>query len=192
MRSFRLSGPSPAMVVACVALSLALAGSAVAGTEALNKAVTKSKVKKIAKKQGKKQANKVLNQRESSLNVNSANTANTATNATNAETAVVGAPRAYAGIAADGSLLPGYPNKGIAANQVINPQPGAYCFTLGFTPVTAAANAEAEAAEDGILSIQLVPGNFTDCPGSASAEVRFHDPSVPEDQNDSFQVQFDG
>ena len=34
----RLSGPSPAMVVACVALSFALAGSAVAGTDALNRA----------------------------------------------------------------------------------------------------------------------------------------------------------
>jgi hypothetical protein len=183
---FRLSRPSPAMVVACVALSLALAGSAVAGTAVLDKAVTKSKVKKIAKKQGKKQANKVLTQREASLNVNSAVTA------TNAETAVVGAPRAYAGIAANGTLLPGYPNKGIAPEQVTNPQPGGYCFTLGFTPVTAAANAEAENEEDGILSIQLVPANFTDCPGTASAEVHFHDPSVPEDQNDSFQVQFDG
>ena len=55
MRSFRLSGPSPAMVVACVALSFALAGSAVAGTDALNRAVTKSKVKQIAKKQARGQ-----------------------------------------------------------------------------------------------------------------------------------------
>ena len=69
--------PSPAMVVAAVALSFALAGSAIAGTGALKQAITKSTVKKIAKKQ----ANKVLNQRESSLNVNSAKTANTATNA---------------------------------------------------------------------------------------------------------------
>ena len=50
--------PSPAMVVAVVALSLALVGSAVAGTSTLNKGVSKSKVKKIAKKQIKKAAPK--------------------------------------------------------------------------------------------------------------------------------------
>jgi hypothetical protein len=44
------------MVVAVVALSFALVGSAVAGTDTLNKAVTKSKVKKIAKKQINKRA----------------------------------------------------------------------------------------------------------------------------------------
>jgi hypothetical protein len=80
MRMSKLSRPSPAMVVACVALSFALAGSAVAGTDALDKAVTKSKVKKIAKKQ----ANKRINARESSLRVAHANTAGSATNATNA------------------------------------------------------------------------------------------------------------
>ncbi len=51
-----LRTPSPAMVVAVVALSLALVGSAVAGTSTLNKGVSKSKVKKIAKKQIKKAA----------------------------------------------------------------------------------------------------------------------------------------
>ena len=51
--------PSPAMVVAVVALSFALVGSAVAGTDALKRAITKSKVRTIAAKQ----ANKVLNQR---------------------------------------------------------------------------------------------------------------------------------
>jgi len=66
--------PSPAMVVAAVALTFALAGSAVAGTDGLTRAITKSKVKTIANKQ----ANKVLNGREASLNVNGAKTANSA------------------------------------------------------------------------------------------------------------------
>jgi hypothetical protein len=74
MRMSKLSRPSPAMIVACVALSLALAGSAVAGTEALNKAVTKSKVKQIAKKQGKKQAKKQINKKASGLSVANADT----------------------------------------------------------------------------------------------------------------------
>ena len=51
--------PSPAMVIAVIALSFAIAGTAVAGTDALKRAVTKSKVRQIAKKQ----ANKVLNSR---------------------------------------------------------------------------------------------------------------------------------
>ncbi len=68
MQVFQKSRPSPAMIVAVIALSFAVVGTAVAGTDGLERKVTKSKVKKIAKKQ----ANKVLNKRESSLNVNSA------------------------------------------------------------------------------------------------------------------------
>jgi hypothetical protein len=59
------------MVIAVIALSVALVGTAVAGPEALTRALTKSKVKKVARKQ----ANKVLDERESALNVNSAATA---------------------------------------------------------------------------------------------------------------------
>jgi hypothetical protein len=74
MSKITRTGPSPAMVVAAVALSFAVAGTAVAGTDALKRAVTKSKVKQVAKKQ----ANKVLNSRESQLNVNSAKSADNA------------------------------------------------------------------------------------------------------------------
>jgi hypothetical protein len=75
------------MVVAVVALSLAVGGTAIAGPGAISEKITKSKVKKIAKKQGKKQANKLLNKRESGLNVASAVDATNATNATNAANA---------------------------------------------------------------------------------------------------------
>lgn len=54
MKMFR-SKPSPAMVLAVVALIFALAGSAIAATDGFYPKVTKSKVKKIAKKQAKKQ-----------------------------------------------------------------------------------------------------------------------------------------
>ena len=73
--------PSAAMIIAMVALSAALAGTAIAGPEALVSKITKSKVKKIAKKE----ANKRINKRESGLDVNSAKTANTATMATSAD-----------------------------------------------------------------------------------------------------------
>jgi hypothetical protein len=195
MRLISRSRPSPAFVVPVIALTAAFAGTAIAGPDATT-SVSKKKTKQIAKNQVNKLAPDIANQeitaRAPGLSVANAQNATNAENATNATNAVVGAPRAYAGIAANGTLLPGYPAKGIANAQVTNPDTGAYCFDLPFAPVTAAANAEAEGDEDGILTIQLVPGNFTDCPATAKAEVRNFDASEGADQNDSFQVQFDG
>ena len=71
MRLSSHRGPSPALIVAAIALIFAIAGTAIAGPDAISNKITKAKVKKIAKKQ----ANKVLDSRESSLNVNSAKTA---------------------------------------------------------------------------------------------------------------------
>jgi len=51
--------PSPAMIVAVIALSGALAGTAIAGPDAITSALTKSKVKKIAAKQAKKQIKRI-------------------------------------------------------------------------------------------------------------------------------------
>jgi hypothetical protein len=50
--------PSPALVVAVLALSMALVGTAVAGTDGFSRALNKSKVKTIAKAVAKKQINK--------------------------------------------------------------------------------------------------------------------------------------
>jgi hypothetical protein len=64
MRRIWSSLPSPALVVAVVALVAALAGSAVAASPLVTssaKPVTKKKVKKIAKKVAKKQAKKAVN-----------------------------------------------------------------------------------------------------------------------------------
>jgi hypothetical protein len=75
--------PSPAMVVAVVALICAMAGTAVAGTDGLSSKINKAKVKKISKKQAKKQ----LKANVSGSHVNTADTATNATNAANAATA---------------------------------------------------------------------------------------------------------
>jgi hypothetical protein len=74
MRLISRPRPSPAMIVAALALTLALAGTAIAAPDIATRAVTKSKVKKIAKKQAKKQINKLA----PGLSVNHANTADTA------------------------------------------------------------------------------------------------------------------
>lgn len=75
-------GPSPAMVVAMIALCLGVGGSAIAAG-----GLTKSKVKQISSKQ----ANKVLTQREASLSVSHAKTATSADDAKTATTATTAA-----------------------------------------------------------------------------------------------------
>ncbi|HEY8001704.1 MAG: hypothetical protein ACHQJ5_03340 [Vicinamibacteria bacterium] len=55
MKSFSTSRPSPAIIVAVIALVFALVGSAVAGTDGLSSKITKSKVKSISKKQADKE-----------------------------------------------------------------------------------------------------------------------------------------
>lgn len=81
--------PSATMIVAAVALTLALTGSAIAMPSASTRAVTKSTVKKIAKSQ----ADKVVTSRAPGLSVakaataDSATSAGSATNATNATNA---------------------------------------------------------------------------------------------------------
>jgi len=54
VRQIGTSRPSPAFVVVVLALVTALAGTALAGTDALTRALTKSQVKKIVKKQADK------------------------------------------------------------------------------------------------------------------------------------------
>ncbi|MGH2953152.1 MAG: hypothetical protein ACRDK9_03895 [Solirubrobacterales bacterium] len=102
MNARRSKAPSPAMVIAVVALSLAVAGTAVAGTDAVTRAITKSKVKKIAKKQ----ANKRINKRESGLNVNSAKTAGNASSLGGVP-ADQYAQRLFAVVNHDGALIRG-------------------------------------------------------------------------------------
>lgn len=57
MPRIRIPRPSPAVLVAVLALAAALAGTAIAGPDATTSALTKSKVMKIATKQASKQIN---------------------------------------------------------------------------------------------------------------------------------------
>jgi hypothetical protein len=77
MEQIRASRPSPAIIVAVLALVAALAGTAIAGPQAISGALTKSTVKKIAKKQ--------INKLAPALSVANAVNAQNATNATNAD-----------------------------------------------------------------------------------------------------------
>jgi hypothetical protein len=79
MERFRNARPSPAIVIVALALVAALAGTALAGPDAVTSAITKKKVKKIARKQIKKLA--------PGLSVANAETAGVANRATTADTA---------------------------------------------------------------------------------------------------------
>jgi hypothetical protein len=90
-RRIRASRPSPAIVIAVVALVAALAGTALAGPDATTSAINKKKVKKIARKQINKLAPglSVANAETAGVanHATTANTANSATRAQNASTA---------------------------------------------------------------------------------------------------------
>jgi hypothetical protein len=72
MQRIRTSRPSPALIVAVLALVAVFAGSAIAGTGASTSALTKPKVKKIARKQ--------INKLAPGLSVANAQSATTAAN----------------------------------------------------------------------------------------------------------------
>ncbi len=120
--------PSPAIVLAVVALVFAMAGSAVAGTDGLSSKITKSKVKKIAKKQINKAAPNL-----SVAHADTADQATNATNATNATTAGIGlSPVAYATVDATGDVIEAR-SRGVADGNVTLEATSAYCFRgLGF------------------------------------------------------------
>ena len=171
MRSFRLSGPSPAMVVACVALSFALAGSAVAGTDALNKAVTKSKVKSIAKKQAKKQLRKNV----SGSHVNLADNATNATNATNAANAAnattasfANAPFAYAHVT-EARTVDASRSRGLTSANILISATGIICWDIPFEFKTVQATQDsADATVDALVTVHAIrPGNIIGCPAGS-------------------------
>jgi hypothetical protein len=83
LNAVKAGRPSPAMIVAALALVFAMVGTAVAGTDGISSKLTKSKVKSIAKKQATKQ----LKANVAGSHVNLADTATNATNAGNASTA---------------------------------------------------------------------------------------------------------
>jgi len=112
--------PSPALVLAALALVFAMVGTAIAGPDAISSKITKSKVKKISAKQ----ANKAIDAAEPDLNVNSAKTADEAETADTATTA--GGPVAWAHVNGAGQLIAG---RGVEAGDVTAGAANYRCFS---------------------------------------------------------------
>jgi hypothetical protein len=122
--------PSAAMVVACVALSFALAGTAIAGTDAVTSTLDKQEKKQV-KKIAKKQANKRL---KANVDGSHVNLADQATNATTAANGAAG----YANFRPNGALRG---NGAFNMNDltVSAASPAIYCEDQAFNSVNAAA-----------------------------------------------------
>jgi hypothetical protein len=155
MRRLRGFRPSPAIVIAVLALVAAVAGTAVAGGPGATTSVSKKKTKQIAKKQVNKLAPGIANQeiteRAPGLSVAHADIADTAQTA------------GFARVATDGSFGS---SKGVAG--VSHPFNGVYCFDLTFTP-------EAVVASGAFPDVR-VP--LTSAPAQASCPAGFQDASV--------------
>lgn len=146
----RLFGrPSPAAVIAMVALLAALSGTAVGAT-----VLTKKKVKKISNNQ--------ITKRAPSLSVASAKTADSATTADNAQ------PTAFAQVSAAGTLNPGNSKN---VGSVTLSHTSFYCFKgLSFTPRGIQANLDFNDASNGTVRVGLGDANGF-CPAGTEAFV---------------------
>jgi hypothetical protein len=131
--------PSPAMIVAIVALIVALGGTALAGGV-------------LNKKKAKTIANSVVTQRASGLSVASAKNADNANNAKVAQS-----PVAWAHIAANGDVIASSSN--ISQANEDNPySDGEYCFKgLGFAFKSMQATVDASLATDNIVAQVAIP-----------------------------------
>jgi len=142
------SPPSPAIIVAALALVAALAGTAIAGPGETTSALTKSKVKKIATRQINALvpgiADEQITRRAPDLSVAHANSANTATNATtansatqaenaiNAANAASAQPAAFAHVSGTG-VLDVANSKNVGSVSRVGE--GVYCFSgIPFAP----------------------------------------------------------
>jgi hypothetical protein len=155
-----LRRPSPAMIVAIVALIAALGGTAIAGG-VLNK----------------KKVNKIITNRAPGLSVAHAKSADSATSAGAAQS-----PVAWAHIAADGTVIASSSN--ISQANEDNPySDGEYCFKgLGFAFKSLQATVDAAAAGNNIIAQVAIPDPL-DCQlgtgfSGAQAGVLTNDPQA--------------
>ena len=113
------------MVVTLIALSFALADSAVAETDTVARAISTARVKRIAKNV----ANQEISKRAPGLSVGSAVSAESANTANTANAASSANPLLFARVAADGTIDPAN-SQGVTSGNVTKPLPGGlYCFS---------------------------------------------------------------
>ena len=180
--------PSPAMVVAMVALCFAVVGTAVAQDPVAK--ITKSKVKSIAKKQ--------INKAAAGLTVAKANEATNATNANtaaSATTAGTASTVAYAMVNADGTLTDPSRTKNLtSANVSKSPTAGIYCFSnLTFAAKNAVATADNSGVPATVATVRVstpTGSTLAQCPAGATVRVATFDVATADLTDRPFSVAF--
>lgn len=170
--------PSPAMIVAMLALLVALSGTVYAaskinGSDIKKNSMPGDRIKKQSLPGNRLKKNTVTGTqiKESTLaQVPSAVTANTAN------------PAAYAHILGAGTVDP-TDSFNLTSANVLNPEKGVFCLSgLAFTPH--AAMAEVDSGDGpGVTETSVVPANFVGCPPTAQVEVVTYEPKLTEFQN---------
>jgi len=173
--------PSPAMVVAIMALVVALGGTAVAGSH-----LTSAKHKHSDKKADTKLFKKLLKKAAPTLSVGHAATAGNATtanHATSADTASSAQPRAFAQINPDGTVASG---KGVGNANVTHPggaNSGIYCVSgLAFAIKGAAISTQFAGTP---TFAQFSVGNTASCPNGGQVRITTNGGAVADE---SFQI----
>ncbi len=159
--------PSPAMIMALIALFVAFGGTVYAGTKISGKTIRKNsepgnRIKKDTVT-GKQVKESTLGQVPSAAAANSATTATTATTARSLTL--------FAHVNANGTV-DGANSLGISSANVNNATTGTYCFRgLPFAPKGFAAVGEDTPASATNVTFELQPNNVLFCPAGTQLDV---------------------
>lgn len=187
----RIPRPSPAMIVAIVALFVAMGGTVYAASTINGKAIKKNSLpgnrvkasslpgSKIKKKSiaGNRLKNDTITgakvSEESLGKVPSAATADTAT------TALSASPPAYAHINPDGSVDAANSHN-IGGGNVSRVEEGIYCISgLSLTPHVILAEVDSKDGP-GVTEASVLTSNFIACPSGSNAEIVTYEPDTIE------------
>lgn len=185
----RIPRPSPAMIVAVLALFVALGGTVYAASTINGKTIKKNTLPGNRIKQKTVTGNRLKNDAITGTQVNeatlgkvpsattadSATTAVTAQTAETAKTALSPVPPAYAHIFAGGGV-DGANSHNITDANVTHPEEGVYCL-VGLNVDQHVILAEVDSADGPGVTEASVNSNGFACPPNANAEIVTYDPA---------------
>lgn len=181
MRHRHIPRPSPAMIVAILALFVALGGTVYAASTINGKSIKKNSLPGNRIKKKTATGNRLKNDTITGTQVNEATLGKvpSATTADTAATAGTANPPAYAHIFANGAV-DGGDTFNISGANVTHPDPGVYCLTgLAFTPHVVLAEVDSGDGP-GVTETSVLLANFIDCPSSSNAEIVTYNPETIE------------
>jgi len=168
MSHLKARRPSPALIVAILALFVALGGTVYAASSINGKLVKKNSLPGNRIKKNTVTGTQV---KESTLGQ--------VPSAASAETAKTANPAAYAHIFGSGAV-DGSDAFNIGSGNVTHPEPGVYCLTgLSFTPHAVMAQVDSGDGP-GVTETSVLLGNFIACPNSSNAEIVTYNPATIE------------